>query len=89
MMGPVPTATWCVAFADGPGGGNPAPIVTDADQLSAEQMQQAAAEFGFETAFVLAPRAGGVRRFRYFVLTGAGPGNRANIRRQGPGCRGR
>jgi trans-2,3-dihydro-3-hydroxyanthranilate isomerase len=67
MMGPVPTATWWVAFADGPGGGNPAPIVTDADHLSAEQMQQAAADFGFETAFVLAPRAGGVRRFRYFV----------------------
>jgi PhzF family phenazine biosynthesis protein len=67
MMGPVLTATWWVAFADGPGGGNPAPIVTDADQLSTEQMQQAAAGFGFETAFVLAPRAGGARRFRYFV----------------------
>jgi trans-2,3-dihydro-3-hydroxyanthranilate isomerase len=67
MMGSVPTATWWVAFADGPGGGNPAPIVTDADHLSAEQMRQAAADFGFETAFVLAPRAGGVRRFRYFV----------------------
>ena len=66
-MGSVPTATWWVAFADGPGGGNPAPIVTDADHLSAEQMRQAAADFGFETAFVLAPRAGGVRRFRYFV----------------------
>ncbi len=65
MMGPVPTATWWVAFADGPGGGNPAPIVADADHLSAEQMQQAAADFGFETAFVLAPRAGGACRFRY------------------------
>jgi trans-2,3-dihydro-3-hydroxyanthranilate isomerase len=67
MMGPVLTATWWVAFADGPGGGNPAPIVTDADRLSAEEMRQAAAGFGFETAFVLAPRAGGARRFRYFV----------------------
>ena len=67
MMDPVLTATWWVAFADGPGGGNPAPIVTDADQLSAEEMRQAAAGFGYETAFVLAPRDGGARRFRYFV----------------------
>jgi PhzF family phenazine biosynthesis protein len=67
MMDAVLTATWWVAFADGPGGGNPAPIVTDADHLSAEQMRQAAAGFGFETAFVLAPRAGGACRFRYFV----------------------
>jgi trans-2,3-dihydro-3-hydroxyanthranilate isomerase len=58
---------WWVAFADGPGGGNPAPIVTGADHLSAEEMQQTAAEFGFETAFVLAPRAGGACRLRYFV----------------------
>jgi trans-2,3-dihydro-3-hydroxyanthranilate isomerase len=67
MMSLVPTTTWWVAFADGPGGGNPAPIVTDADQLSAGQMQQAAAGFGFETAFVLAPMAAGACRLRYFV----------------------
>jgi trans-2,3-dihydro-3-hydroxyanthranilate isomerase len=67
MMGPVLTATWWVAFADGQGGGNPAPIVTDAGQLSTEEMQRAAAGFGFETVFVLAPRAGGACRFRYFV----------------------
>jgi trans-2,3-dihydro-3-hydroxyanthranilate isomerase len=67
MMSPVLTATWWVAFADGPGGGNPAPIVTDADHLSAQEMRRAAAGFGFETAFVLAPEAGGARRFRYFV----------------------
>jgi trans-2,3-dihydro-3-hydroxyanthranilate isomerase len=59
--------TWWVAFADGPGGGNPAPIVTGADRLSDAEMRQAAAGFGFETAFVLAPRAGGALRFRYFV----------------------
>jgi trans-2,3-dihydro-3-hydroxyanthranilate isomerase len=67
MMGPVLTATWWVAFADGQGGGNPAPIVTDAGQLSTEEMQRAAAGFGFETVFVLTPRAGGACRFRYFV----------------------
>jgi trans-2,3-dihydro-3-hydroxyanthranilate isomerase len=67
MMGTVVTATWWVAFADGPGGGNPAPIVTDADHLSTEEMQRAAAGFGFETVFALAPAAGGACRFRYFV----------------------
>jgi trans-2,3-dihydro-3-hydroxyanthranilate isomerase len=67
MMDPVPNVTWWVAFADAPGGGNPAPIVTGADHMSPEEMQQTAAGFGFETAFVLTSGAGGACRFRYFV----------------------
>jgi PhzF family phenazine biosynthesis protein len=56
-----------VVFGDGPGGGNPCPVVLDADQLSTGDMQRLAAELGRETAFVLEPRAGGDLRLRYFV----------------------
>lgn len=56
-----------VAFSDGPGGGNPVPIVLNADGLSDEEMQRATAGFGFETAFVLKPRSMGAFRLRYFV----------------------
>jgi trans-2,3-dihydro-3-hydroxyanthranilate isomerase len=58
-----------VAFADGPGGGNPCPVVLDADDWTADQMQAAAAGFGHETCFVLTPddpSAADVR-LRYFV----------------------
>ena len=34
-------------------GGNPCPVVFDADKLSSEQMQQLAADFAVETAFIL------------------------------------
>lgn len=58
-----------VAFADGPGGGNPCPVVLDADDWTADQMQAAAAGFGHETCFVLAPSddVGADVRYRYFV----------------------
>jgi PhzF family phenazine biosynthesis protein len=58
-----------VAFADGPGGGNPCPVVLDADGWDAEQMQAAAAGFGHETCFVLTPDNPGAAdvRYRYFV----------------------
>jgi trans-2,3-dihydro-3-hydroxyanthranilate isomerase len=56
-----------VVFGDGAGGGNPCPVVFDADGLSTEDMQALAAELGHETAFVLEPRAGGDVRLRYFV----------------------
>ena len=56
-----------VAFADGPGGGNPCPIVFGAAQWSDEEMRAAAEGFGHETAFVLPPVAGGDVRLRYFV----------------------
>ena len=38
-------------------GGNPCPIVFEADKLSGEQMQRLAAQFGLETAFILFPYA--------------------------------
>jgi PhzF family phenazine biosynthesis protein len=56
-----------VVFGDGAGGGNPCPVVFDADDLSAEDMQDLAASMVHETAFVLEPRDGGDVRLRYFV----------------------
>ena len=47
------TALKYTAFADAPGGGNPAGIVLDASQLGDVEMQRIAAEVGFaETAFI-------------------------------------
>jgi trans-2,3-dihydro-3-hydroxyanthranilate isomerase len=55
-------------FSAGPGGGNPAPIVLDASQLDAAQMQQIAAAYGHESAFVLpAQDPSNDFRFRFFV----------------------
>jgi PhzF family phenazine biosynthesis protein len=62
-----PDVVWTTVFADGPGGGNPCPLVFGADGWPLVQMQAAAAEFGAETAFVLPPVAGGDVRLRYFV----------------------
>jgi trans-2,3-dihydro-3-hydroxyanthranilate isomerase len=59
-----------VAFADGPGGGNPCPVVFGAEGWSDEEMRAAAAEFGHETCFVLPPSSssgGAAARLRYFV----------------------
>ena len=55
-------------FGAGPGGGNPAPIVLDASQLDAAQMQKIAAAYGHESAFVLpAQDRNNDFRFRFFV----------------------
>lgn len=54
-------------FADGPGGGNPCPVVFGAQDWSTERMRQRAERLGHETVFVLPPRAGGDVRLRYFV----------------------
>ena len=55
-------------FSDGPGGGNPAPVFLDADTMTQEEMQKAAAELGQEAVFVLKPETEGHRaRLRYFV----------------------
>jgi PhzF family phenazine biosynthesis protein len=55
-------------FADGPGGGNPCPVVTDADGLTDEQMRQVAEDYGHESAFVLTPTDPAARvRLRFFV----------------------
>jgi PhzF family phenazine biosynthesis protein len=58
---------WTTVFPDGPGGGNPCPVVFGADAARDDELQAAAAAFRHETAFVLAPRAGGDARLRYFV----------------------
>jgi PhzF family phenazine biosynthesis protein len=47
-------------FADGPGGGNPAPIALDARAMTEEGMQAVARHFGHESAFVIeAPQGSG------------------------------
>jgi PhzF family phenazine biosynthesis protein len=55
-------------FAAKPGGGNPCPVVPDANQLTSEQMQSLALRFGQDTAFILTPKTKGADiRIRYFV----------------------
>ncbi|MFC0542750.1 PhzF family phenazine biosynthesis protein [Kutzneria chonburiensis] len=50
-------------FPAGPGGGNPAPIVVDADGMSDDDMQAVAREYGHESGFVLADEHGYELRF--------------------------
>jgi PhzF family phenazine biosynthesis protein len=45
-------------FASGPGGGNPAPVVLDAEGMTNDDMQHVASRHGLECAFVLRPPAG-------------------------------
>lgn len=47
-----------VVFAAEPGGGNPAPVVLDADSMTDEEMQQVARSQGLESAFVVQPPPG-------------------------------
>jgi PhzF family phenazine biosynthesis protein len=55
-------------FVDGPGGGNPVPLVADATGMTAQQMQDVARRHGHESAFVLAATdAGADWRIRFFV----------------------
>jgi len=54
-------------FSNGPGGGNPAPIVVDARELDGEAMRRIAAIHGHESAFVLPGRDGCDYHFRFFV----------------------
>jgi PhzF family phenazine biosynthesis protein len=55
-------------FALAPGGGNPCPVVLDADALSDDQMQAIAASRRLETGFVVRPaRPDADVRLRYFV----------------------
>jgi PhzF family phenazine biosynthesis protein len=44
-----------VVFAAEPGGGNPAPVVVDADAMSDDDMQRVARSHGLESAFVVRP----------------------------------
>jgi len=48
-------------------GGNPVPLVADAQAMSAQDMQEVAATYGHESAFVLPSAIGCDWRFRYFV----------------------
>ncbi|WP_250470020.1 PhzF family phenazine biosynthesis protein [Caballeronia sp. GAFFF2] len=55
-------------FAAGANGGNPAPVVLAADEMSAESMRCVAANYGHESAFVLRPLdMTHDFRFRFFV----------------------
>jgi trans-2,3-dihydro-3-hydroxyanthranilate isomerase len=55
-------------FPAAPGGGNPAPIVLDADDLTADEMKAIAARYGLESAFMCTPRdAVNAFRLRFFV----------------------
>ncbi|WP_076998371.1 PhzF family phenazine biosynthesis protein [Variovorax sp. KK3] len=55
-------------FVDGPGGGNPVPLVPDATGMSAHRMQAVARDHGHESAFVLPPSDPSADwRIRFFV----------------------
>jgi trans-2,3-dihydro-3-hydroxyanthranilate isomerase len=55
-------------FAASEGGGNPAPIILNADGLSDNEMRSIAGEYGHESAFVLCPEdTSHTVRFRFFV----------------------
>lgn len=63
-----PSIIHTTVFAATAEGGNPCPVVCDADNLSSETMQAMTAKFGVETAFVLTPDMPEAElRLRYFV----------------------
>jgi len=65
-MTPTPGILQLLAFAESPGGGNPAGVVLDAEALDDARMQRIATDLGHpETAFVTA-RDGRRMRVRYF-----------------------
>jgi PhzF family phenazine biosynthesis protein len=61
--------SWVTVFADGDGGGNPAPVVLDARGMTDDEMRAVAARSGHESAFVLPPPAGSTvdLRLRFWV----------------------
>ena len=57
-----------IVFEEKPGGGNPAPITLDADELTTEEMQAMCFAFGEESAFLMKPtRSDCDVKARYFV----------------------
>ena len=54
-------------FRDGPGGGNPAPVVLDASEMTATAMRELTAHYGHESAFVLPGRDRCDVSLRFFV----------------------
>jgi PhzF family phenazine biosynthesis protein len=61
--------SWVTVFADGAGGGNPAPVVLDAQGMTDDEMRDVAAGSGHESAFVLPAPAGSAAdlRLRFWV----------------------
>ena len=62
-----PEIHYVTVFADGRGGGNPAPVVLNAETMSSEEMRAVAASYGHEAAFVSPPPDGADLRLRFFV----------------------
>lgn len=64
-----PHAVMLSVFPAGPGGGNPCPIVLEAEDMDGAAMQALAAAHGHESGFVLPPEDPGSAdfRFRFFV----------------------
>ena len=62
-----PDIRFVSVFADGPGGGNPAPIVLNAQAMTGEEMRAVAGAYRHEAAFVLPPPPGCDIRLRFFV----------------------
>jgi trans-2,3-dihydro-3-hydroxyanthranilate isomerase len=55
-------------FAADPSGGNPCPVIADANGLTDQAMQSLARKFGLDTAFIMHPQVEGADvRIRYFV----------------------
>lgn len=55
-------------FVNGPRGGNPVPLVRNAEGMTASDMQAVARRHGHESAFVFAPTEPGIDwKFRFFV----------------------
>lgn len=61
----VPPVTVVRVFGDGPGGGNPAPIVLQADGWSDDAMQQVAIDYELESGFVSSPPDGSEADFEF------------------------
>ena len=59
---------YTVVFKEKPGGGNPCPVILDADGLTGEEMRKKAEQYGMEAAFVSAADRQDCRwRVRYFT----------------------
>jgi PhzF family phenazine biosynthesis protein len=62
-----PTVHFVHVFPAGPDGGNPAPIVVDADGMTDDEMRQVARDHGYEAGFVLTAPEGFDYALRFWV----------------------
>ena len=69
MVAKMPSVEQVNVFCVGTRGGNPAPVVLNADSLSSDQMREIAADCGQEAGFVLSPsdRQKADLQYRFFV----------------------